>query len=73
MSTEFFSDDLIARMEEEETVHSYVVCSNKAIFHLSGNISRHNVHLHGNEDPNFTVECALDSPKVNVFLCAVEE
>jgi hypothetical protein len=64
---EFFSNDLITRMEEEETVYSYVVCSNKAVFHLSGTVSRHNVYIQGSEVPNSTVECAQDSLKVNVF------
>ena len=67
MNTYFFCDDLITRIEEERINDSYVVCSNKAVFHSSGTVSKYNVHIQGNEDPNSTLDCVQDSPKVNVF------
>jgi hypothetical protein len=70
MSKDFFCDDLIARIEEERINDSYVLCSNKPVFNSYGTVSKDNVHIHGSEDPNSTLKCVQDSPKVNVF-CVV--
>jgi hypothetical protein len=48
----------------------HLVFSDKATFHLSGKVNRHNVHIWGMEDPYATVQQERDSPKVNVF-CAI--
>jgi hypothetical protein len=65
VSKEFFCDDLIARIEER--INDYVLCSNKAVFHSSGTVSKDNVHIQGSEDHNSTLDSVQDSSKVNVF------
>jgi len=67
VSTEFFCDDPIARIQEERINDAYVVCRNKAVFQSSGTVSKYNVYIQGSEDPYSTLECVQDSPKVNVF------
>jgi hypothetical protein len=44
------------------------VCfSDKATFHTSGKVNRHNVRIWGSENPRVILEMERDSPKVNVW------
>lgn len=69
MSKEFFCDDLIARIEEERRMilMFFVVIK---LFFTHPELSKNNVHIKESEDPNSTLECVQNSPRVNVF-CAL--
>jgi hypothetical protein len=59
-STDFFCIYFVERL---------IFCD-EAIFHISGKVNRHNVHICGTEQPHAQIEHQCDSPKLNVF-CAV--
>ena len=58
------------KMENEEDYLKTVLFSDKATFHLSGKVNRHNERIWGTEDSHKIIEHVRDSPKLNVF-CAV--
>jgi hypothetical protein len=68
-SSNFSIEMLVAHDDDEDFLR--LVFSNKATFHLSGKVNRHNVHIWGAENsPQATVQNERDSPKVNIF-CAI--
>ena len=46
--------------------------TNKATFHMSGKVHRHNVQIRRTENLHAIIEHVRDSPKVNVF-CAISK
>jgi hypothetical protein len=65
-----FCRNMMNCIAEDETFLSEIFSSNKATFHLSGKVNRHNILVWGGENPHTVVEHSRDSPKINVF-CAV--
>jgi hypothetical protein len=47
-----------------------IMFSDKATFHVSGVVNRHNVRIWGSQQPHSIMEHVRDSPKVNVW-CGV--
>lgn len=64
-----FCADFLTLMEEDGFAER-LRYSDEAVFHLSGNVNRHNVRIWGTDNPHECVEHQRDSPKVNVF-CAI--
>ena len=52
---------------EDDTILLRLIFSDEATFHLSGKVSRHNVHIWGLENPHEIVQHEHHSPKINVF------
>ena len=61
-----FCDCMLQNMEDD-TFLPCLIFSDKAMFHLSGKVNRHNVHIWGLQNPQEALEQERDSPKVNVF------
>jgi hypothetical protein len=60
-----FSIEMLVAHDDDFLRH--FVVSNKATFHLSGKVNRHNVRIWGMENPHATVQHERDFPKVNVL------
>ena len=61
------------RMQDAMTEEGFldrVVFSDESMFHISGKVHRHNVHIWGTENLNEMVQHERASPKIIVF-CAV--
>ncbi|GBO15590.1 hypothetical protein AVEN_8296-1 [Araneus ventricosus] len=67
-----FYMDMQDKCEHENGFSPRLVFSDKATFHVSGKVNRHNVRMWGTENPPCSVEHERDSAKVNVF-CAVSD
>ena len=59
--------DFCDMLLEDNTFLPRMIFSDEATFHLSGKVSRHNVHIWGLENPHEIVQHEHDSPKINVF------
>ena len=51
-------------MLEEHGFDDRLVFSDKATFHLTGKVNKHNTRIWGTEHPHLTLEHVRDSPKV---------
>jgi hypothetical protein len=65
-------ENIIAQLEEDETLDLYLVFNDEASFHLSGIINKQNTLFWGSENPHVSVEFVCHSPKVNMF-CALSK
>ena len=64
-----FAVEMLDRVEDEDYLKR-VCFTDEAIFHLSGQVNKHNVRVWGSENPHVVREQVRDSPKVNVW-CGV--
>ena len=68
-------EDFCTKMQamlEEEGLDDRLVFSDKATFHLTGKVNKHNTRVWRTEHPHSTLEHVRDSPKLNVF-CAISK
>ena len=65
-----FCLSLQEKMAQNDDITSRLIFSDKACFHIGGKVNRHNIRIWGTQNPHEIIECARDSPKVNVF-CAI--
>ena len=59
-------------MLEKEIFNDLLAYSNKATFHVSGKINKHNTRIRETEHPHTILQYVRDSPKMNVF-CALSK
>ena len=59
--------DMLLEDTEDDTFLPRLVFSDKAMFHLSGKVSRHSVRIWGLENQHEIVQHERDSPKIKVF------
>ena len=62
----------MVEMAEDKAFFSFLVFSNEVIFHLSGKVNCHNVHICGAHPPHEVVKHQKDFPKLDIF-CAVPQ
>ena len=55
------------KIEEDGHFLNCTCFSDKATFHVSGKLNKHNARIWGTENPHITRENERDSPKVNVW------
>ena len=70
MMRKTFCESMLEMVEDDKTLFSGLVFSNKASFHLSDKVSNHNVRIRETYHPHEAVKHQKDSPKANAF-CAV--
>ena len=61
-----FAEDILQHIDDDNDYLNNVVFSNKATFHVSGKVNKHNIQIYGSENPCKVVEKERDSPKINV-------
>jgi hypothetical protein len=61
-----FACDMLDRIGRDPNFLTNIMFSNKATFHVSGAVNRHNVQIWGSQQPHSIMEHVQDSPKVNV-------
>jgi hypothetical protein len=66
-----FCMDMQQRSEKSDDFFDRLIFDDESILHISGTVNKHNVRIWGTETPRAVVEHVRDSPKVNVFFCAV--
>ena len=59
--------EILDRIDTNPYFPDNVLFSDKATFHLSGVVNRHNVRLWGSENPHVYREHVRDGPKLNVW------
>ena len=62
-----FAVNTLQRISEDEAFLKRVCFSDKATFHVSGKLNKHNVRIWGSENHYATRVLQRDSPKVNVW------
>jgi hypothetical protein len=62
----------LSRFEDDELFTAKIGFRDEATFHLSGNVTWHNLIIWGSNNPHEVIEHTRDSPKLNVF-CALSK
>ena len=62
-----FAIDELLRINESEKYLQRIIFSDKANFHINGNVNRHNCRYWATENPDYVLQIPLHSPKVVVY------
>ena len=62
-----FALEMLSRIEDDEDYLKKVIVTDKACFHVSEKVNRHNARIWGSENPHVVIEQICDSPKVNLW------